>query len=105
MMSLLSIPNAASLLKQSSTGCLYLVMASLFYAGCTGYLWRAAHMASARALLARARQLYDDPALPFARTAAQHAWQGGFESGAEWMRLVLSHLRGQPLSTVGYSFQ
>jgi hypothetical protein len=49
---------------------------------------------SAALLLAGARELYDDPALPFAHAAQQDAWKSGFASGAGWMRLVLCHLRG-----------
>src|SRR5690349_3653701 len=50
---------------------------------------------SAALLLAGARELYDDPAMPFARSAQHDAWKSGFASGADWMRLVLCHLRGQ----------
>lgn len=59
---------------------------------------------SARTLLAAARALYDDPSLPFASSASRDAWKGGFDSGADWMRLVLGHLRGEALPPVDYSF-
>ncbi len=50
----------------------------------------------ARELLRRAREIYDDPACPL-EAASRGAWQGGFASGGEWMRLALAHLRGQGL--------
>jgi hypothetical protein len=59
---------------------------------------------SAAQLLAQARSLYDDPALPYAPQAAQ-AWRSGFASGAEWMRMALSTLRGEvlPARPVSYN--
>src|SRR5262249_37115547 len=44
-------------------------------------------------LLREARRLYDDPATGLA-VAAAGAARTGFASGGEWMRCVLSHLRG-----------
>jgi hypothetical protein len=52
-------------------------------------------------LLARAQQLYDDPSLPFAVYAREKAWRGGFASGADWMRLALSHIRQTSIPAVG----
>jgi hypothetical protein len=60
---------------------------------------------SAALLLAGARELYDDPNLPFAPTAQNDAWKSGFSSGADWMRLVLCHLRGEMPNPVPASFQ
>jgi hypothetical protein len=51
---------------------------------------------SARALLAKARTLYDNPKQPLAAYAEREAWKSGFTSGAEWMRLALGQLRGGP---------
>ncbi len=59
---------------------------------------------SARALLRQACAIYDDPQLPFARAAAQ-TWRGGFASGAEWMRQILTHLRGRDVPTSPVPFQ
>jgi hypothetical protein len=56
----------------------------------------ASEFPSARALLQQARAIYDDPAQPFAPNARSQAWQQGFASGAEWMRLVLEQKRGSP---------
>jgi hypothetical protein len=53
-----------------------------------------------RKLLAQARMLYDDPQLPFARAATQEGWRTGFASGAEWMRLVMTHIRGANIPVV-----
>lgn len=53
----------------------------------------------ARKLITRASTLYDDPLLPFARSA-QDGWRGGFASGADWMRLVMQTLRNIPISCV-----
>ncbi len=61
-------------------------------------------MTYATDLLARASALYDDPQAPFA-IAARDAWQGGFASGAEWMRLALACLRGRPMPDIQISFQ
>src|SRR5687768_422689 len=60
---------------------------------------------AAALLLAGARELYDDPTLPFAPTAQNDAWKSGFSSGADWMRLVLCHLRGEMPNPVPASFQ
>jgi hypothetical protein len=60
---------------------------------------------SAALLLAGARELYDDPTLPFAQTAQNDAWKSGFASGADWMRLVLCQLRGVNPPTASASFQ
>lgn len=60
---------------------------------------------SAALLLAGARELYDDPSLPFAPSAQNDAWKSGFSSGADWMRLVLHHLRGDMPQPVPASFQ
>lgn len=60
---------------------------------------------SATQLLAEARKLYDDPRLPFADGAANDGWRNGFSSGAEWMRLVLSHVRGGVAPQGSASFQ
>jgi hypothetical protein len=54
-------------------------------------------MADARALLTRAQVLYDDERLPFAERARRDAWRRGFVSAAEWLRVVLSHVRTAPL--------
>lgn len=61
-------------------------------------------MASAIRLLAQARDLYDNPNLPFANAAQQEAWQDSFQSGAEWMALVMVTLRQQELPVVTCSF-
>jgi hypothetical protein len=47
---------------------------------------------TARALLRRAAQEYDDPASGLARAAAG-AWRTGFASGGRWMAEALGHLR------------
>ncbi|MEO8610425.1 MAG: hypothetical protein ABI690_21190 [Chloroflexota bacterium] len=60
---------------------------------------------SAALLLAGARELYDDPHLSFASAAQHDAWKSGFASGADWMRMVLCHLRGQTPPTTPTSFQ
>lgn len=54
---------------------------------------------SAKSLLQHAATLYDDRSFPFSQQA-KHAWKGGFYSGAAWMELVLSELRGQPQRSV-----
>src|SRR5262249_18495921 len=59
---------------------------------------------TARALLARAAELYDGPDDAL-RTAALPAGRQGFASGAEWMRLVLEALRSGPLQTDRASYQ
>jgi hypothetical protein len=46
-------------------------------------------------LLRQATVLFDEPSTGLAR-AASGAWQWGFVSGAEWMRLALGHLRQMP---------
>lgn len=46
----------------------------------------------AEQLLARAREAYDVKS-PFLADHADVAWQSGFQSGAEWMRLALGALR------------
>jgi hypothetical protein len=51
-------------------------------------------LAVSQDLLTRARALYDDPTLPFAAMAAREGWRSGFVSGANWMRRVMSHVRG-----------
>jgi hypothetical protein len=61
-------------------------------------------MLNATQLLRQAAALYDDPQRPFAQ-AAQQAWKGGFYSGAVWMELVLSELRGQPPRSVPQCLQ
>ena len=48
-------------------------------------------------LLKEARRLYDTPDLPFARIAMEDSWRSGFASGAEWMRIVLTHRRGHEI--------
>lgn len=49
-------------------------------------------------LLDEARQMYDSPSSQLS-TSAQNAWRNGFISGAEWMALALSELRGvKPVS-------
>src|SRR5688572_25598449 len=83
-------------------------MARPFCVGCTGCSSRGCIMLkppSAALLLAGARELYDDPNLPFAPTAQNDAWKSGFSSGADWMRLVLCHLRGEMPQPVLASFQ
>jgi hypothetical protein len=52
---------------------------------------------SAAQLLAQARTLYDNPTLPYAQKATREAWRSGFASGAEWMRMALSNLRGEAI--------
>ncbi len=51
-------------------------------------------LAASQNLLMRARMIYDNPDLPFAEVAAQEGWRSGFTSGADWMRITLSHVRG-----------
>jgi hypothetical protein len=60
---------------------------------------------SAALLLAGARELYDNPTMPFAQAAQHDAWKSGFASGADWMLLVLCHLRGQTPPPTPASFQ
>lgn len=60
---------------------------------------------TAQSLLAHARMLYDNPALPFASSAEGDAWKSGFVSGAAWMRLVMQHLRGTKQQKVDADFQ
>lgn len=62
------------------------------------------HKISARMLLTQAKSLYDNPQLPFAQAAISEGWRTGFASGANWMRLVLSYLRKEPLPMVDVSF-
>jgi predicted MPP superfamily phosphohydrolase len=59
-----------------------------------------AERARPRVLLRRAREILDDSTCPLA-AASRDAWRGLFASGGEWMRLALSHLRGQNLPTPG----
>jgi hypothetical protein len=54
---------------------------------------------SAAGLLRRARAIHDDPNCPLAG-AARKAWQGGFASGARWMRRALEFVRQRPLPEV-----
>ncbi len=63
------------------------------------------HPITGRNLLERAQTLYDDPALPFAAAAEQEAWKSGFLSGAMWMRLVMEHMRDEPLLVSTADFQ
>jgi hypothetical protein len=63
-----------------------------------------AQMISAQKLLQQAAALYDDRSSPLAQQS-QHAWKGGFYSGAAWMELVLSELRGQPQRSVPQCLQ
>jgi predicted MPP superfamily phosphohydrolase len=51
----------------------------------------------ARGLLARAAEVFDEPATGLAALAGK-AWQTGFASGGAWMRQALEHLRGAPLA-------
>lgn len=51
-------------------------------------------------LLTQARIIYDDAQLPFAHAATHKGWQTGFASGAEWMRLVMEHIRGVNIPSV-----
>jgi hypothetical protein len=60
---------------------------------------------SARALLAKASAIYDDPKQPLVAYAEREAWKNGFISGAEWMRLALGQLRGQSLPCGSAPFQ
>jgi len=46
-------------------------------------------------LLMQARELYDNPNLPFAQAAMSQGWRDGFNSGARWMALVMEHVRGE----------
>lgn len=62
-------------------------------------------IAASQDLLSRARLLYDDLNLPFASLAAREGWRSGFISGAEWMRLVLAHIRGTKIPAVNTDFQ
>jgi hypothetical protein len=62
-------------------------------------------LAVSQDLLTRSRLLYDDPSLPFATLANQEGWRSGFISGAEWMRVVLSHVRGTEIPVVEAPFQ
>src|SRR5688572_7776794 len=71
-------------------------MGWLSCAGCTGSLWWGYSMSAAQ-LLVQARTLYDDPTLPYSEKATQEAWRSGFASGAEWMRMALSNLRGEAI--------
>ena len=57
-----------------------------------------------RDLLARAAERYDAPESPL-RAAARGAAFGGFASGAQWMRLALETLRGQPCPPTVFKFQ
>lgn len=52
-------------------------------------------MLDAPHLLREAAELYDG-SVTLRTNAERNAWRGGFSSGAEWMRLVLAELRGQP---------
>jgi hypothetical protein len=63
-----------------------------------------AQIVSAKKLLQQAAALYDDRESPLAQQA-KYAWKGGFYSGAAWMELVLSQLRGQPQRSVPQCLQ
>lgn len=60
---------------------------------------------TAQSLLIRARLLYDDAQLPFAAAAVRDGWRSGFVSGANWMRLVLCHVRGTEIPEAALAFQ
>ena len=51
-----------------------------------------------RSLLSRAATIYDEPGSVLAKAAGSAA-RGGFAAGAEWMRLALERLRGEPVET------
>ena len=61
--------------------------------------------AASQDLLARARLIYDDPDLPFAAMAGREGWRSGFVSGAEWMGLAMSHVRGAEIPRTYAPFQ
>jgi hypothetical protein len=56
-------------------------------------------------LLSRARLIYDDPDLPFARLAEREGWRSGFISGADWMWLAMAHVRGMEIPRTNAPFQ
>jgi predicted MPP superfamily phosphohydrolase len=58
----------------------------------------------ARDLLTRAATCYDALGSPLCAAAVGAAF-GGFASGAEWMRLALETLRGQPCPRAAFNFQ
>jgi hypothetical protein len=62
-------------------------------------------LAVSQDLLSRARLIYDDPDLPFAQLAAREGWRSGFISGADWMRLAMSHARGTEIPLPNVPFQ
>lgn len=51
----------------------------------------------ARELLTKAAAIYDDPCNALARMAAQDGWRSVFASGADWMRAVMVHVRGESI--------
>jgi hypothetical protein len=62
-------------------------------------------LAVSQDLLTRARLIYDDPDLPLAAMAAREGWRSGFVSGAAWMRLAMSHVRGVEIPRTNAPFQ
>ena len=51
----------------------------------------------ARELLQRAITIYDNPDGSLADKARNQGWKQGFASGADWMRLAMSHYRAIPI--------
>ena len=60
---------------------------------------------TAKGLLAQARALYDDPSLPFAKSASSYGWRRGFVSGAEWMGQIMAFVRNGQLSHHAVAYQ
>lgn len=59
-------------------------------------------MGDARALVAQAARLYDEPGNGLQAASRAAAW-GGFEAGAHWMRCALGHVRGkQPMGRASF---
>lgn len=61
--------------------------------------------AASHNLLEQAAAYYDDPRYPFEQAARDDGWRTGFVSGAEWMRLAMETLRGEPVPRVKAPFQ
>lgn len=66
---------------------------------------RAGQSSYAQTLLARAAVLYDDPCLPFSQSAREEGWKRGFDSGAEWMRIVMQYVRGNAIPPNSAAYQ
>jgi len=60
----------------------------------------------ARELLQQAIHIYDNPDIPLADQARNQGWKQGFASGADWMRIAMSHYRATtiPMNNANYQY-